>query len=109
MTTECNVQLLLDQLVQPASVPYRYFNQPIEQIPGWIKNNSQILSHRKDSGLQWLGLNQCLQVGTCITLGSSELILERKNIPILVDDISGEDCIVLGTEECETPSPGETP
>jgi hypothetical protein len=46
---------------------YRYFNQPIEQIPGWDANEPQILFHGKNAGLVWVNI-ECIPVVTCVEL-----------------------------------------
>lgn len=38
---------------------YRYFNQPIELIPGWDASKDQGLIHAKDSGLMWIDMIEC--------------------------------------------------
>lgn len=74
---------------------YRYFNQPIEQIPGWDSSKPQILFHAKDAGLIWVGI-QCLPVVTCVQISgvsspedplacNCELSITRHNIYILKD------------------------
>lgn len=75
---------------------YRYFNQPIEQIPGWNANKPQILFHGKNAGLVWSDI-QCLPVVTCVqitgvsspaedpTACNCELSITRHNLYILKD------------------------
>jgi hypothetical protein len=38
---------------------FRYFNQPIEQIPGFNAQLPQVLAHRPNSGLQWVNVVSC--------------------------------------------------
>ena len=64
---------------------YRFFNQPIEQIPGYEADKPQILVHRPNCGLQWFTLDQCLPVVTCIKLESDKLKAERKRLVVIKD------------------------
>ena len=71
---------------------YRYFNQPIEQIPGHNDNVPQILVHRPNGGLQWATIDKCLNVVTCIRLEETELKIERRSIVVLKDfDVADTD------------------
>lgn len=84
---------------------YRYFNQPIEQIPGYEESQPQILVHGTSCGLQWFTLDQCLPVVTCIKLESEELVIERKRLVVIKDfdipaDESG-DCENIPVTECD--------
>ena len=81
---------------------YRFFTLPIEQIPGHVEGQSQILVHRPNSGLQWLTLDQCLPVVTCLKLESNELVAERRKI-IVFKDFEVEDC-PIETTNCEPSS-----
>lgn len=77
---------------------YRYFNQPIEQIPGWDKDEPQILFHGKNAGLIWVNI-ECVPVVTCVEIADSsasgqsggssscqcELTLTRKKLYVLKD------------------------
>ena len=46
---------------------YRYFNQPIEQIPGWNPSKSQILFHGANGGLYWETItDDCVEVTKCV-------------------------------------------
>lgn len=38
---------------------YRYFNQPIEQIPGFEINKKQALVHDPQCGLKWMDIVEC--------------------------------------------------
>lgn len=64
---------------------YRYFNQPIEQIPNYDENSPQILAHRPNGGLQWVTVDQCLKVVTCMKLEESQLKVERRQIVVFKD------------------------
>ena len=77
---------------------YRYFNQPIELVPAWDQDKNQVIGHAKNSGLQWVGVDQCMPVVTCLTLGSGELIAERRKIPIFAEFIS-TNC-TINTTDC---------
>lgn len=86
-----------------ADLKYRFFNQPIEQIPGYDNDKPQILVHRPQYGLQWHNIDTCLQVVTCINLESSELVAERRSI-VIIKDFESENCSVE-VSECSTPTP----
>jgi hypothetical protein len=64
---------------------YRFFNQPIELIPGHNDGVPQILVHRPNGGLQWVTIDQCLKVVTCMKLEASQLKVERRSIVVLKD------------------------
>jgi hypothetical protein len=64
---------------------YRFFNQPIEQIPNFKPNEPQILVHRPNGGLQWATIDKCLNVVTCMKLEASQLKVERRSIVVLKD------------------------
>lgn len=81
---------------------YRYFNQPIEQIPGWDADEPQILFHGKNAGLVWVNI-ECVPVVTCAEISPSgtpssgecncELTLTRHNLYVLKDaGVNTEDC-----------------
>lgn len=76
---------------------YRYFNQPIELVPGWDQLQNQLVGHAKNSGLQWIGINQCIPVTTCLKLEPGALIAERRKIPIFTE-FSTTDCTVSTTD-----------
>jgi hypothetical protein len=86
-----------------ADKKYRYFNQPIGQIPGYEEDKPQILAHRPNCGLQWITLDKCLPVVTCLKLESEELVIERRSIVIIkdfeIDD--NEECPNIEVTECE--------
>lgn len=82
--------------------PYRYFNQPIEQIPGWDKNQPQVLVHSINNGLMWKSV-ECLDIVTCIKLENNELKIERRNITILADkEPEPSVCPNIPTTDCPT-------
>lgn len=71
---------------------YRYFNMPIEQIPGYSVTDPQVLCHSAASegdkpGLFWTSLI-CEELGYKISIkGTAEednlrLVLEKKAIPV---------------------------
>ena len=76
----------------PAGNNYRYFNQPIEMIPGWDNNKSQILFHGKDKGLYWETVPECIDIAKCATLkestetpGTYQIIADKQRIRPLQD------------------------
>lgn len=85
---------------------YRYFNQPIEQIPNWQSSVGQILVHHDNGGLMWKN-TECLDVVTCIKLSSSGLVIERKNVMIITmfDDVTTP-CDTITTTECPSGTGG---
>jgi len=91
-----------DIFPQPADgSKYRYFNQPIEQIPGYAEGSPQLLVHRPNGGLQWATMDQCLDVVTCIKLESSELTIERRKIVVIKDfEAETADCPPVEVTEC---------
>jgi hypothetical protein len=70
---------------------YRYFNQPIEQIPGWKRDDYQVLVHSPDCGLQWHTV-QCLDVMTCITKDGNNLNPETTRIVVFKEQSPEDDC-----------------
>lgn len=50
---------------------YRYFNQPIEQIPGFEGSKAQILFHTANKGLYWQTVPECVEVTKCIKIESA--------------------------------------
>jgi hypothetical protein len=94
------------------SKKYRFFNQPIEQIPDYIEDKPQLLVHRPDGGLQWVTLDLCLDVVTCLTLNleSEQLQIERRKIVVIKDFEPEDDCPPIDVTTCptESGSPGET-
>jgi hypothetical protein len=84
---------------------YRFFNQPIEQIPGYVSDKPQILVHRPNSGLQWFTLDQCLPVVTCLDLQSDKLRVERRSVVILKDfEIENDTECDIDITDCESSS-----
>ena len=82
---------------------YRYFNQPIEQIPGWDGSKPQFLVHRPNCGLQWVGVSGCLDVVTCIKLEDGHLKAELRNI-VVIKDFEPEDPDACKIETTDCPS-----
>lgn len=83
---------------------YRFFTLPIEQIPGYDENLPQILVHRPKCGLQWLSLELCLPVVTCVKLETSQLVAERRNI-LVIKDFDKDNCTIELTD-CESTGSG---
>jgi hypothetical protein len=82
---------------------YRFFNQPIEQIPGHVEDKPQILVHRPNSGLQWVTIDQCLKVVTCMKLEASQLKIERRQVVILKDfEIEDDTECDIELTDCES-------
>jgi len=100
MSTTCS-----SQIFQQTSPHHRYFNLPIEQIPGWDSTKDQILVHGDDAGLYWANL-ECLSVVTCIKLESNTLIAERKNI-VIVKAFDTDNCSIE-VQECPPPTESGT-
>ena len=98
----------IDQIIpEPTSVIYRWFNQPIEQIPLWEANQFQVLVHPPDGGLHWLTIEGCQQVVTCITLdGENMLKTELKDVVVLktFDPADPEACDVDFSVCCDSSS-----
>jgi hypothetical protein len=103
-SSECDdVDKIFEAPGSEADKKYRYFNQPIEQIPGYKEDKPQILAHRPNCGLQWVTLDKCLPVVTCLKLESEELFIERRSIVIIKDfEIdNNEECPNIEVTECE--------
>lgn len=81
---------------------YRFFNQPIEQVPGYESDKPQILVHRPGSGLQWFTLDLCLPVVTCLKLEDDKLKAERRSVVILKDFAIDDDDCYIDVTDCET-------
>jgi hypothetical protein len=83
---------------------YRYFNQPVEQIPGWDPEEFQFLFHSKNQGLSWQSLpTGCIDVVTCIKLNTetNKLDIERKTLVVLrVDDSTSTACSGIDITSC---------
>jgi hypothetical protein len=90
---------------QNADKKYRFFNQPIEQIPGYVGDQPQILVHRPDSGLQWFTLDMCLPVVTCMTLEEDKIKVNRRSVVVIKDfDIPNDDACDIVVTACPAPS-----
>jgi len=102
-SSECdNVDKIFEAPESDSDKKYRYFNQPIEQIPGYKEEKPQILVHRPNCGLQWVSLDQCLPVVTCLKLESEELVIERRSIVVIKDfEANDEECENIEVTECE--------
>ena len=87
-----------------AGTPYRYFNQPVELVPGWSAGDAQALVHGENGGLIWKTV-KCLDVVTCVKLQGAELIIERRNITVLSEDDPVAECDNIPTIACPIPSP----
>lgn len=96
---EVDVTTIFDKPKQDGDKIYRYFNQPIEQIPGFDKQAAQVLVHRPSFGLQWVSLDQCLPVVTCLNLKEDRLSAERRKI-LVIKDFDADDCDIDITK-CE--------
>lgn len=62
---------------------YRYFNQPIEQVPGWDVAKAQILFHGENRGLYWQTIPDCVNVLECLTVvpsGSGHILHGQETI-----------------------------
>jgi hypothetical protein len=95
MSSECDS--LEEVLPKPSPAEkYRFFNQPIEQIPGYKADKPQIIAHAPNCGLMWFTLDQCLPVVTCLKLEEKELKIERKKI-VIIKDFDMEES---STDEC---------
>lgn len=71
-------------ITEPTGAIYRFFNQPIEQIPKWTFDKFQILVHVPTGGLHWLTVDQCQQVVTCLSIDENHVIqAELKDIAVL--------------------------
>lgn len=79
---------------------YRFFNLPIDQIPGYKEDKPQILVHRPNCGLQWFSLDKCLPVVTCLDLQSDKLKVERRSLVVIKDFTIDDDteCDIEVTE-----------
>jgi hypothetical protein len=79
----------IQEIIKPPNAKgdlnYRYFNQPIEQIPGYNPILPQILAHRPNCGLQWISIDMCLPVVTCLELQSDKLKVKRRSIVVIKD------------------------
>jgi hypothetical protein len=91
------------------SAALRYFNMPIEQIPGFKAEDPQLLFRSPNSGLVWLSIPQtgCIDVMSKLNLDEPETPkIEMKKIrplqllddpdPILLKTIDVVTCVSLG-------------
>ena len=94
----------------PLPDKYRYFNQPVEQIPGYEEDKTQMLFH-KEGALVWQTIpEKCVEVVKCVKLeadsgnegagGGYSLNMEQKRIRPLQDlgDIPADGSV---TDVCE--------
>jgi len=83
----------------------RYFNQPIEQIPGFDKSQPQILCHGGNAGLVWLtiatGSDSCIDVMSRLDTEGSLKIIVKKIRPLQILD----DPNPIDVTECPTGDP----
>jgi hypothetical protein len=79
---------------------YRYFNQPIEQIPGWSESEYQVLVHSEGCGLQWHTV-QCLDVMICFKKEDKNIVAERKNIVVFKEQEEKESSGCPPVECCD--------
>jgi len=92
-------------ILDPSEKKYRYFNQPIEQIPKWEEDKFQILVHPPTGGLHWLTIEECVNVVTCLTLDGC--IIKPTLTPIATikffDPENSEECDI-DISECSSSS-----
>lgn len=74
-------------IIETSGYKYRFFNQPIEQIPGFDPDRPQILAHGANGGLVWHNVNKCLPVVTCISLDTvnNKLQIDTRQIVVIGD------------------------
>lgn len=88
---------------------YRYFNQPIEQIPGWDATKSQILFHGANKGLFWQTAPECIDVVTCIKLTPAGLEIERAKVSVIKVFEPDTLCPDIPATDCPSPSSSPSP
>ena len=89
---------------QDGDKKFRFFNQPIDQIPGFLPDKPQILVHRPNCGLQWFTLDQCLPVITCLKLESDKLKAERRRLVVIKDfEIENDIDCDIDVTSCDNP------
>jgi len=96
---------------EPTSVKYRWFNQPIEQIPLWAEDKFQILVHPPNGGLHWLTVDQCQQVVTCIEIDGDNIIQAtlKDIVPIKIFDVQNPDACDVDMSDCCSSSSSSSP
>jgi hypothetical protein len=104
-----NIEKIFDVPPVDGDKKFRYFNQPIEQIPNYEESSPQILVHRPYGGLQWATIDQCIKVVTCLKLDVSQLKIERRQIVVfkdfeVIDDF--EECSNIELTDCEAEENG---
>lgn len=82
---------------------YRYFNQPIEQIPGWDANEAQVLFHGVNNGLWWQNAPQCIDVVTCVRLTSNGLEFDRVKAFVFKVGDTDTECVTIAVTGCPNP------
>jgi hypothetical protein len=74
---------------------YRYFNQPVEQIPGYEDGKVQMLFNHKGA-LVWQTMPECVEILKCVKLeavdGGQSLTMQQQRIRPLQDlgELTGE-------------------
>jgi hypothetical protein len=82
------------------SKKYRFFNQPIEQIPGYDEAKPQMLVHSPNCGLQWHNV-ECISLVKCIKLETSELKIESRKVAIIKDIEESTECSGIPVTKCD--------
>lgn len=93
-----------NDIIADAGGKYRFFNQPLEQIPGFVIDKPQLLAHAPNGGLMWFTIDQCMPVVTCLSLGEEELTIQRRNIVVIKDFAIENDtgCPAIPLATCST-------
>lgn len=99
MSTPCDTSFFDDK------GSWFYFNQPINQIEGYVNNVPQILMHGPNKGLLWKTI-ECAPVVNCISLdtGAQELVIEQSQIIIIRDNGPITDCVNIPLTDCVSSS-----
>jgi hypothetical protein len=84
---------------------FRYFNQPIKQIPGYDDSLPQLLGHAPNCGLVWVNL-VCVPAIKCLTLDVSQLKAERSQL-VVIKEFPMEDDFECDIEVTECPEEEE--
>lgn len=94
-------------IIPSTALKYRFFNQPIEQIPGFDITKPQILAHAPNCGLMWFTIDQCLEVVTCLSLQTDKLKVTRNNVVVIKDFgiLAGDTACDIPLTNCPTNSP----